>query len=245
MSNEVKTTENKTFAIIANKDLINASLTEDVQGLNLTFPKVKVPSGGATTFEIDTGDSENPEMVKELRCVIIVNQPAYSLFKEAYNGESRLPDCYSSDGKTGVGDPGGDCAKCPFNQFGPDGTKKCKNKRALYLVFENQLFPSVLLLPTGSLQNFTKYAQANLFKQRKLSQVVTKITLKKATNKTGIPFSQAVFAFERMLSDDEKKKLTGLSDFVKEYAKSHVPQSQADDDIPFVDTETGEVIKPL
>ena len=245
MSNEVKATENKTFAIIANKDLINASLTEDVQGLNLTFPKVKVPSGGATTFEIDTGDSENPEMVKELRCVIIVNQPAFSLFKEAYNGESRLPDCYSSDGKTGVGDPGGDCAKCPFNQFGPDGTKKCKNKRALYLVFENQLFPSVLLLPTGSLQNFTKYAQANLFKQRKLSQVVTKITLKKATNKTGIPFSQAVFAFERMLSDDEKQKLTGLSDFVKEYAKSHVPQSQADDDIPFVDTETGEVIKPL
>ena len=245
MSNEVKATENKTFAIIANKDLINASLTEDVQGLNLTFPKVKVPSGGATAFEIDTGDSENPEMVKELRCVIIVNQPAFSLFKEAYNGESRLPDCYSSDGKTGVGNPGGDCAKCPFNQFGPDGTKKCKNKRALYLVFENQLFPSVLLLPTGSLQNFTKYAQANLFKQRKLSQVVTKITLKKATNKTGIPFSQAVFTFERMLSDDEKQKLTGLSDFVKEYAKSHVPQSQADDDIPFVDTETGEVIKPL
>ena len=74
---------------------------------------------------------------------------------------------------------------------------------------------------------------------------MTKITLKKATNKTGIPFSQAVFTFERMLSDDEKQKLTGLSDFVKEYAKSHVPQSQADDDIPFVDTETGEVIKPL
>ena len=39
-----------------------------------------------------------------------------------------------------------------------------------------------------------------------------------------------------MLTDEEKQKLTGLSDFVKEYAKSHVPQTDApDDDIPFDD----------
>lgn len=232
--NEVTNVANKQFAIIANKDLINASLTDDVAGLNLSFPKVKVPSGGSTAFEIDAGDGD-PELIKELRCVIIVNHPAYSLFKEAYTGESKLPDCYSSDGI--IGTSGVECAKCPYNKFGENGTKQCKNKRALYLVFENQLFPSVLLLPTGSLQNFTKYAQANLFKQRKLSQVVTKITLKKATNKTGIVYSQAVFTFERSLTDDEKQKLSGLADFVKEYARNHVPQSEPNDEVPFTEVD--------
>lgn len=39
-------------------------------------------------------------------------------------------------------------------------------------------------LPTGSLMAFTKYVQANMFKKRKLKNVITRITLKKATKIT-------------------------------------------------------------
>ena len=94
-----------------------------------------------------------------------------------------------------------------------------------------------MLLPTGSLQSFTKYVQANLFKQRKLANIITRISLKKATNKQNIAFSQAVFTFERALTDSEKTKIAGLSDFVKEYARNHVHQSEPNDDIPFTEVE--------
>ena len=104
------------------------------------------------------------------------------------------------------------------------------------MIFENQIFPSLLLLPTGSIKNFTMYVQSQMFKARKLSQVVTKITLKKATNKGGIPFSQASFSFERMLTDDERSKLVGITEFVKEYSATHTPTIQEDDDVPFDDT---------
>ena len=237
MSNEVTKVNDKPFAIVASTDLMNSSFADEAQGLNITLPRVKIPSGGATSFEIDTGDSENPDTIKELRVVIIYNHPAYSYFDKQYDGENRPPVCYSNDGVNGI--KFGDCNKCKYNQYNTALTgngKACKNKRAIYMIFENQIFPSLLLLPTGSIQNFTKYVQSQMFKARKLSQVVTKITLKKATNKGGIPFSQASFVFERMLTDDERSKLTGITEFVKEYSATHTPTIQEDDDVPFDDT---------
>ena len=237
---------NDNFAITASTEVIANSMADEIQGLPISLPRVKLQTGGSTFFEIDTGDSDNPETTKELRVIIAVQMPAYSYFEKQFDGESRLPDCYSMDGVTGIGNPGGECSKCKFNQFksGQNGNgKACKNKRQLFLIFENQIFPSVMLLPTGSLQNFTKYIQSQMFKARKLSNVITKITLKKATNKTGIPYSQAVFSCERMLTADEQAKVDGMNEFIKEYAKSHVPQLQDDDEIPFGEVKEVETNK--
>ncbi len=239
---------NGNFNLVADSTAMQQMISEDLVDLNIGLQRVKLPTGGATSFEIESGDGE-PETVKELRGVIVFNHPSYCYYKDAFNGENRMPDCYSINGQIGNGVPGGNCKTCPLNKFesGANGiSKACKNKRALYIVLDGEVFPVTLLLPTGSLMSFTKYVQANMFKKRKLAHVLTKITLKKATNKTGIAFSQAVFTFERLLTEQEINQLSGVVDFVKEYALNHVPQNDvADDDIPFVDTETGEVIKPL
>ena len=62
--------------------------------------------------------------------------------------------------------------------------------------------------------------------------------------KTGIAFSQAVFAFERMLTAEERNAVAGVSDTVKAYAANLTPASLIDDEPP-VDPETGEIIEPL
>ena len=114
----------------------------------------------------------------------------------------------------------------------------------LYILREGELFPITISLPTGSLKSFTNYVKSQLSRGRKLNQVVTKITLKKATNASGIAFSQAVFGFGRMLSAEERAAVAGVTDTVKTYVANLTPASLIDDE-PLVDPETGEIIEPL
>ena len=101
-----------------------------------------------------------------------------------------------------------------------------------------------LFLRLRSCLLYTSYVKSQLSRGRKLNQVVTKITLKKATNASGIAFSQAVFAFERMLTAEERTAVAGVSETVKAYAANLTPASLIDDE-PLVDPETGEIIEPL
>lgn len=169
--------------------------TDDCQGLEFSFDRVKLPAGGGTAFEIPSAESDESEMAKDITGVIVYNHPAYAYYHDKYTGGNNPPDCGSFDGVTGIGTPGGNCANCPYNKFGSgEGQSKlCKNKRMLYILREGELFPITLSLPTGSLNSFTNYVKSQLSRGRKLNQVVTKITLKKATNASGIAFSQAVF----------------------------------------------------
>ena len=127
---------------------------------------------------------------------------------------------------TGIGTPGGDCRRCPFNKFGSgDGQSKlCKNKRMLYILREGELFPVALSLPTGSLKTFTNYVKHQLTKGKKLSQIVTRISLK---------------------SPEEITALSGVVETCKAYAANLSPAMIADDDIPFVAPETGEIVEAL
>lgn len=234
------------FAALANRDALNEAMMEDCQGLEFSFDRVKLPAGGGTAFDIPSAESDEYEMSKDITGVIVYNHPSFAYYRDKYTGGSNPPDCGSFDGVTGIGNPGGSCATCTYNKFGSgDGQSKlCKNKRMLYILREGELFPITLSLPTGSLKSFTNYVKSQLSRGRKLNQVVTKITLKKASNASGIAFSQAVFAFERMLTADERAGVAGVIETVKAYAANLTPASYVDDEIP-VDPETGEVIEPL
>ncbi len=236
------------FAALANADTFG-NVAEDLAGLELTFDRIKIPAGGSTAFEIPDGDGEDTIMVKDITGVILLHHPAYAYYTEKYAGGSNPPDCGSFDGVTGTGNPGGSCSTCPFNQFGSgDGqSKACKNRRMIYILMEGEIFPMVLSLPTGSLKEFTKYLKRQLSKGRKLNQIVTKISLKKATSGSGIAFSQAVFTFDRVLSPEEKSAITAVTESVKTYAANLTTAdfAVAEEDVPFVDAETGEVIEPL
>ena len=199
---------------------LTAALSDELAGLSGSFERVKIPAAGSTVFEIPGEDPGNPESVKEFSAVILYHHPLYAFYRNKYTGGSNPPDCGSFDGITGEGDPGGSCAVCPYNQFGSgEGSgKACKNRRRIYLLREGEIFPLILSLPTGSLKDFTRYLMRLLSKGRKSNSVVTRFTLKKATNANGIIFSQAQFTVDRNLTPEESTLVSALSDQVREYS---------------------------
>ena len=62
MSNEVvKREENK---IQINNEMSNM-LSEEMEGLNISFPIIKVPAGGGLAYEVPGDDPNSPDLQKE------------------------------------------------------------------------------------------------------------------------------------------------------------------------------------
>ena len=227
--------------------LLQDVMAEDAAGLEFQPDRIRFAAGGTTILEIP-GDGGEPEMVKSLSCVILYNHPAYAYYASKYQGGNNPPDRGSFDGICGIGNPGGDCKSCPFNKFGSgEGkAKACKNRRILYILREGEIFPLTLNLPTGSLKEFTNYVKHMAAKGRRLNQLVTKISICRATSGEGMDFSQAQFEFERMLTAEERAVIAQMTEQVKSYS-GHLGMSAlvADEDNPFVhvDPETGEIIE--
>lgn len=238
--------QNSGFLALANNDL-SRMMVEELGGLDTGFERIKIPSAGSTVFEMP-GDGDETESVKEFSAVILYHHTLNCYYKTKYTGGNNPPDCGSFDGIIGEGDPGGNCKTCPLNQFGSaeEGNgKACKNRRRIYVLKEGEIFPLLLSLPTGSLKEFTRYIKKLLSKGRKSNAVVTRFTLKKATNSGGVVYSQAGFAIDRPLTPEEYALVEKLSEQVKAYS-SRVAYDYDDVDMDIqVDGETGEVIEPL
>jgi len=230
---------------------MNEAMAEELDGLDGGFERIKIPSAGSTVFEVPGENPNEPDAVKEFSAVILYHHPLFAYYKDKYTGGSNPPDCGSFDGVIGEGDPGGNCAKCPYNQFGSgeNGSKACKNRRRIYVLREEEIFPLLLSLPTGSLKEFSRYIKRLLSKGKKSNSVVTRFSLKKAVNSGGIAYSQAQFAVDRNLTAEEYALVSKLSEQVKAYSK-HIgyevdSSAEAAADELNVDPETGEVIQPL
>lgn len=218
MSNEiVKKEENK---IQVNTEM-NEMIGEELAGLNIQFPVIKVPAGGGLAFEVPGDDPNSPDLQKEFNAVILYHHPLLSYYKEKYTGGSQAPDCGSFDGVFGIGEPGGRCAECPLNQFGTgeNGGKACKTKRRVFLLREGESIPTILTLPTGSLNDFSKYVMRLISKGKKSNQVVTKFSLTKAQNSGGIAYSKVVLSTAYDLTKDDIESISGMTEQVKALAK--------------------------
>lgn len=218
MSNEiVKKEENK---IQVNTEM-NEMIGEELAGLNIQFPVIKVPAGGGLAFEVPGDDPNSPDLQKEFNAVILYHHPLLSYYKEKYTGGSQAPDCGSFDGVYGIGEPGGRCAECPLNQFGTgeNGGKACKTKRRVFLLREGESIPTILTLPTGSLNDFSKYVMRLISKGKKSNQVVTKFSLTKAQNSGGIAYSKVVLATAYDLTKDDIESISLMTEQVKALAK--------------------------
>lgn len=222
-------------------------MAEELNGLEGGFDRIKIPSGGMTVFEMPGETEDSPETVKEFSAVILHHHPILQYYREKYTGGSNPPDCGSYDGVTGVGTPGDSCAKCPLAQFGSgeNNGKACKSRRRVFLLREGELFPMILSLPTGSLREFSRYIKRLLSKGRKSNTVVTRFSLKKATNSSGIAYSQAAFGVDRVLSEEEQRLIQTLTEQVKAYSSTVGFDAEEPDPAISVDPETGEVVEPL
>ena len=218
------------------------ALVSEMSGMDITFDRISVPAAGGQAFEVPGEMPGETAMVKDFRGVILCHHPMFSYYRERFTGGNNPPDCGSYDGITGVGKPGGVCARCPLNVYGSgeNGGKACKNKRRVYVLREGELIPVLLTLPTGSIKEFNVYIQQLLAKGNRSYSVVTKFSLTKATNAKGITYSKVLFTAASKLSPEELPYVKAMSEQINQYASRVGYDNQGE----YVDPVTGEVYDP-
>ena len=177
--------------VAAGTEFSQEELAQDMDGLQIGFRNVKIPSGGQIQFELPGEDPDNPDYTKFLDGVIVHSHNANAYWATGINeDENPSPDCQSMDGKLGYGSPGGICADCPYNRYGsdpnPNGTgrgKACKNQRIVYLLRSGEAMPIQLSLSPTSIRPYTDFINAAfLFRRRGVCGSVVQIGLKKRSN---------------------------------------------------------------
>ena len=231
-NNTVAVTEREQFLLpsmnITECDFTSDELAEDMDGLQVSFPRVKIPSGGMLQFEIPSDDPENPDYEKNLTCIILCNHDNYAYWPEGSEyDDNTAPLCSSTDGKQGIGEPGGTCATCALNRFGtgPEGRgKACKNMRMLYLLRSGEYMPIQLALPPTSLSPFREFMnQSFMIRRRATFGSVVQIGLKKMNNGKD-DYSVATFRRLYDLEGEELAQARAYATSFKEQIKMMLQQ---------------------
>ena len=218
----------------ADGEFSREELAEDMGGLQLSFQRVKIPSGGSTQFELPSENPDDPDYSKFLVGVIVYshNSNAYWPDGNAYD-DSNPPACQSPDGKIGFGAPGGLCADCPMNKFGSDtkGTgrgKACKNMRMVYLLRSGELMPIQLSLSPTSITPYTQFVNAAfLNRNRGVCGGVVRIGLKKKSNGRD---EYSVATFEKLydFSGEDLARIRAYADGFRKQVKLILEQRMSD-----------------
>lgn len=184
------------------------------------FIRLTVPTGGGTAWATETLAGVQQE--SRLEGVIVVVRDVRTYWKRAFGASEKAPpDCFSSNGYTGVGDPGGDCFRCPLNEFGSktgtDGQatrgKACREGRQMFLLRGDSFIPELLNLPPTSLTDSRRYLLKLGGQGLPHYSVVTGVTLERTKNSGGVNYSEARFSMVRRLDDAEAAKAAQLHDF--------------------------------
>ena len=198
-------------------------LNEDLAGLGMSLPRVKIPGGGVPQFKMPGEDPDHPTYVSEIEGIILYNHDANAYWPEGSEYDDNTPpQCQSMDGITGHGNPGQNCAACGYNQFGsgPKGSgKACKNMRIVYLLQSGAFMPIQLYLPPTSIRPYTDFVnRAFLARHRGLCGSVIRISLKKENNGKD---DYSVARFERLydFTGEELARVKAYAESFKEQLK--------------------------
>ena len=168
------------------------------------FDVVKSPSGGTTAFSVPglSGD----EIEKELTGIILDYTTPRAYWDTPDPVEGTPPICYSNNSV--VSFEGQPCSQCQFNDFGSKNggetnAKACKESVCIFLLRQDNILPLIVRVPVSSKMLFLKYTTRLVSNMTPISGVVTKITLEKATNKTGQPYAKFNFEAVDTLSAEE------------------------------------------
>ena len=179
----------------------------------MDLDRIKVPSGGMLVWSVPDMLAEDGEIsTKELDGVIIDSQVVRTFWRTSFeeSGGQMPPDCSSDDGITGVGDPGGECASCPFAKFGSaEGrtSQACQMNRMMFIARPGSILPSVVKVPPTSLRPAKKYLMALSGSEKHVWEVVTRMTLEKDKSADGITYSKIRFQMLALLPEDVKQRV--------------------------------------
>ena len=168
--------------------------------------KIKIPSGGGTAYEVQGEDDDDTDPMKTITGVVVFTHRLSGYWPNAYgssnNPEDKLPACASMDGKTGIVQTGPNsgevitCETCPWNQYGTARDqagnqargKACKNMRRLYILMDGDPNLYLLTVPPTSIKDVNN----QLAKIAPYADKVVTLSLEKATNAGGTPYSKVV-----------------------------------------------------
>lgn len=171
--------------------------------------RIVLPGGKSRSFILDDGDASETEIVG----AVLMDSDIRIMYDKPFGGGDKLPPvCYSTDGKTGIGDPGGDCATCPNNQWGTrlnekgESTrgKRCSERRLfiLFCVQPHSTLPLVLSAPPSSLNAMRRDFMRAAGKGCRLSTSLWTFYLE-TSSAGGFDHPVVRARFERKLSKEE------------------------------------------
>lgn len=177
------------------------------------LPRIKVPSAGATFWEVPGLEGKSPEPC--VPGVIAFSRDVRVYWEKSLDegGGSQPPDCSSTDCITGVGKPGGDCAKCPFAQFGSamkngvaQAGQACGQYKQLYMLTPYSQLPVLVNVPPSSLKGARKYLIDLAGQGMPQFSVKTGLTLLSKKSTGGQPYSEIQFGFLGRLRPEDLPK---------------------------------------
>lgn len=233
---------------------------EEVSEFDLT--RVRVPSGGGTTWEIPSALGEGTAL-KAIEGILLFTTTSRAYWKNAYGGGSEPPNCSSDNGVfaredetinalIGLTIPAEKdpttgallCEGCALNQWGSgtnekgDATrgKACREMRQLFILPPGKLLPMVVVLPPTSLKPLTRYRLGIGDEELNENHVTTKIALDRVEGK-GAVYSVATFALGERLTEEQAATVDAYrraaEPALNRYARAH-----ANDDTPAAGTDS-------
>jgi hypothetical protein len=204
------------------KGRLMAQLIEEELGGQISFSafkRVKLPSGGGLSFEIQSG--ENPEVCTEIVGVVIDHYPIKTYYKSKNVQAGVKPDCSSVGGIEGTGIIGGLCANCPKNKFITGVGKECSDKHRVFILRQGDTFPIYLDIPTMSIANWRKYMTRLVTTPIRKTDIVTKISLKKAVgNLSKKTYSQVTLTAIQKLTPETAAEMLAYSKGMQKMTRS-------------------------
>jgi hypothetical protein len=184
--------------------------------------RINVPAGGATSWEVPTLTGE--ESVKTIEGVVVARGRRRAYWPDSYSGANDAPACSSHDGLVGIPNdeldepgPGGECAACPFNEFGSaenGAGKACKEFLHVAVLPKDSIVPMVVKVPPASLKNGRDYFMALMKRMIDPTGIVTVLGLKKEESGSGIKYSQVTFAAGERLDPQAAAQMKAYSALV-------------------------------
>lgn len=186
--------------------------------------RIKVMSGASLWLVPKPGGEETAAKIEG---VILSSRDIRAYYKSKDAGNVP-PDCASSDCITGVGNPGGVCAKCPLAEWesadGDSSAQACKQARLLFFLHGESMLPDIVSLPPTSVKPSKQYFFRLLKDAIPKYGAITAIELEKAQSKAGKAYGRAKFTFVRRLTADEQARAMTWSAMMDELLKKPTPE---------------------
>jgi hypothetical protein len=137
---------------------------ENLGGQTMTaadFERIKFPTGGGKFWTMPSLDGDG-KPTKEIIGIVLMYRSMRQYWEKEFTGEGAPPDCICRDLTVGVGvgTPGGDCSKCPLNEWGSGKKstgKACKEVGALFVMVPGETLPVIVPVPVTSQKNIKKF----------------------------------------------------------------------------------------